>query len=388
MTSVPRLSLATTLSIAAGSLALLLCCLLPAGVDRAQAAPTNGARPAATRAAAKPPAVPKRHARPKPIYWGAWIGDQLTGVAPPWDMGGVGALEGLLGKGLSLVEFSSPFADCKVSPCSFYRFPAPAMENARRYGAIPFLSWGSQATPWDPVHPSQPDFQLADVAEGRHDDYLRKFASEAAAWGHPYFLRFNWEMNGDWMPWSEGLNGNSAGQFVAAWRHVHDIFTSVGATNATWVWCPYADPRERLAGLRGLYPGDSYVDWTCMDGYNWGKNPVNPQPWRSFGQIFDLTYKRLTQTVAPRKPIVIAEFASSPNGGHKAAWIRNMLAKLPVRYPRVRGLIWLDAFDRGVDWPLETSATASKAFATGIHKRVYQANRYAELAESPIKPPK
>ena len=31
-------------------------------------------------------------------------------------------------------------------------------------------------------------------------------------------------MNGWWWPWSEQLNGNNPGEFVAAWRHVHDIF--------------------------------------------------------------------------------------------------------------------------------------------------------------------
>jgi mannan endo-1,4-beta-mannosidase len=183
------------------------------------------------------------------------------------------------------------------------------------------------------------------------------------------------------------VNGNGPGQYVAAWRHVHDIFTSVGATNATWVWCPFSDPKQKLRDLRSLYPGDSYVDWTCMDGYNWGKNAVNPQPWRSFDQIFALTYKRLIKAVAPTKPVLVAEFASSPNGGHKALWIRDTLTSLPVKYPRIRGMIWLDGFDRGIDWPIETSVTATRAFAAGIRKGVYQVNRYAELATSPIRPP-
>ena len=78
---------------------------------------------------------------------------------------------------------------------------------------------------------------------GRYDEYIREFAEEARAWGHPFFLRFNWEMNGDWFPWSEGVNGNPSGEYVAAWRHVHDIFAAVGATNVTWVWCPFVDPK-------------------------------------------------------------------------------------------------------------------------------------------------
>ena len=342
-------------------LALLLSCLLPAGA-----------------------AVAKKHHSPRSVYWGAWVGDQLTGTAAPWDMGAATRLEGLLGKGMSLLEFSSPFENCEVSPCHFYEFPEEAMQDIRAHGSIPFFSWGAEGTPR--TSEVQPDYQLADLIEGRYDSYIAQFASEAKTWGHPFFLRFNWEMNGNWFPWSEGVNGNQPGQFVAAWRHVHDIFSTVGATNATWVWCPFADAKGKLQELRSLYPGGSYVDWTCMDGYNWGSNPVNPQKWKSFGKLFDSTYAQLAETVAKSKPIVLAELASSPNGGHKARWIRNMFARLPVKYPRIRGLIWFDSVDRGVDWPLESSTTAAKAFADGIRKGIYANNRFSELLGSPIKP--
>jgi mannan endo-1,4-beta-mannosidase len=349
----------------AALLALAVCCLLPA------------AAPAA-----------KRHKRPHPIYWGAWIGPQMTGTAPPHDMSGVTAFEGLVGKGLSLVGFASPFATCATTPCSFYDFPTEGMENVRRYGAIPFLSWGSQSIPWLIADPIQPDFQLSDVIAGTYDEYIRKFALESRAWGHPYFLRFDWEMNGNWFPWSEGVNGNNPGEFVAAWRHVHDIFSAVGATNATWVWCPFADAnKQRLGNMSALYPGSEYVDWACLDGYNWGTTSVNPHPWKSFGQIFTPAYERLTKRVAPGKPILLGEFASSPYGGHKALWIRNALAKLPTKFPRIRGLLWFDGVDRGIDWPIETSASVTREFAGGIRKRLYVGNAYAELATSPIGPP-
>ncbi|HMI80327.1 MAG TPA: glycosyl hydrolase [Solirubrobacterales bacterium] len=325
-----------------------------------------------------------RKVKPKPVYWGAWIGDQLTGEAAPWDMNAAYKFEEILGKGMSLLQFSSPFQYCDGSTCYLYEFPEEAMQDIRNHGSIPFFSWGAEVAPR--VNEVQPDYQLADLIEGRHDAYIRQFAGEVRAWGHPFFLRFNWEMNGDWFPWSEGANGNVPGQYVAAWRHVRDVFNSVGATNATWVWCPFADAKGRLADIRSLYPGDEYVDWACMDGYNWGKSPVNAQRWKSFGQLFDKTYEQLTKKVARRKPIMLAEFASSPHGGHKALWIKNMFEKLPRKYPRIRGLIWFDSFDRGVNWPLETSATATRAFSRGIGKRRYLDNRFSELAESPIRP--
>ena len=347
-------------------------------------APTAGAdpqQPAAHSSAEQKQKKKKRKVRPKPIYWGAWIGHQFTGTNPPFDMGGVSMLEALVGKGLSLIQFSSPFYDCNRSPCAPYKFPDEAMQNVRGYGAIPFFSWGSESSPGHPEN-----FRLADLAAGKEDAYIAQFAQEAAEWGHPFFLRFNWEMNGNWFPWSAGVNGNTPASYVAAWRHVHDVFTAVGATNATWVWCPFADSHRSYSNMKSLYPGNAYVDWTCLDGYNWGRNAVNPQPWRSFNEIFEASYRFLTKKVARRKPVMLAELASSPNGGHKAVWIREMLNALPRKYPRVRGFIWLDGFDRGIDWPIETSPNATAAFARGIAKKVYQPNRYGELNVSPIPP--
>ena len=350
--------------------------LLACGCLWAASSPMAGAEQQRAKAA---------KSKPKPTYWGAWIGDQITGTDAPWDMGAVSHFEQLVGKGLSLIEFSSSWQVCDRT-CAPYRFPYEAMDNVRRYGAIPVYSWGAESSPRSSEN--QPEFQLADIIGGAYDSYIAQFANEARAWGHPFFLRPNWEMNGNWFPWSELANGNSSGQFVAAWRHIHDIFAAAGASNATWVWCPYADTEKRLkkTPLSPLYPGDSYVDWTCLDSYNWGRNPVNPKPWRSFSELFDPAYKEVTKVVAPRKPLMLGEFATTPYGGHKAAWIRAMFEKLPRKYPRVRALIYFNTVDRGVDWPLETSPPAARAFAKGIRKGIYANNRFGELASAPIRP--
>jgi hypothetical protein len=174
---------------------------------------------------------------PQPLFWGATIGSHLTGTQAPWDMNAVSKFEQDAGKSASAVHFFQPFANCNPG-CSFYRFPKAPMESIRGHGSIPVLSWSSQSIP---SSLNEPDFQLSDVISGRYDGFIREFAEEARAWGHPFFLRFNWEMNGNWFPWAEGVNGNQAGEFVAAWRHVHDLFAAAGATNVTWVWCPFVE---------------------------------------------------------------------------------------------------------------------------------------------------
>ena len=329
----------------------------------------------------------RRHFRQRSAYWGAWIGTQLTGGQPPWDMTAVERFREMTGKAPSLLHFSAPFSNCWRQPCEAYRFPRYEMETIRAYGAVPFFSWGSQSIPV-PDNLELPGYRLADLAAGVHDAYIRRFAEGSRDWGHPYFLRFNWEMNSNWFPWGEHANGNAPGDYVRAWRHVHDVFRSVGATNATWVWCPYAHARPRFGGLARYYPGDEYVDWTCLDGFNWARNGVNPQPWRSFDEIFARSYRTIVRRLAPGKPMILAEMASGGGPRAKARWLRQMFAELRAKYRRVRGLIWFEQVDRGVQWPIGSSPAAARAFARGIAQAGFRPNRFQALAGSPIIPPR
>jgi hypothetical protein len=341
-----------------------------------------------TSSGAAPTPVPTPEAEPVPgsgsgaaVYWGATIGTHLTGGQPPWDMGAVAKFEEQAGKQVSMVQFFQPFANCNPG-CSFYGFPAGPLENIRLHGSIPVLSWSSQSIP---SYKNEPDFQLSDVTSGRYDAFIREFATKARAWGHPFMLRFNWEMNGKWFPWNEGVNGNQPGEFVAAWQHVHDIFTAVGATNATWVWCPNIEFNGGTP-IGSMYPGDAYVDWTGLDGYNRGTNPTNPEGWKTFNQVYRSSYDYIANTLAPSKPMMIGEVASSEYGGSKPGWIRDMLARIPAEYPKVRALLYFDKFDSNMDWPLETSSSAVTAFSEGIQDPAYVGNTFAGLAATKILP--
>ena len=332
--------------------------------------------------AAMAPAAEAKSAPARPLYWGAQIGDQLTGEAAPWDMRAVAKFERATKKPLSLISFAAPFANCREGPCRFYSFPTTPLESARAYGAIPVFSWNSGGSLGTA---NEPAFRLRRVIDGTYDSYIRNFAESARNWGHPFFLRFDWEMNGFWFPWSEGVNGNKKGEFAAAWRHVHDIFTSVGATNATWVWCPNVDFTRKLTQLHGLYPGNAYVDWTCLDGFNWGKTR-NSIGWQNFNQVFHSTYVRVLK-IARHKPMLIGEVASDDRGGSKAQWIKNMLNIVPDKYRKIRGVIWYDQKDQGMHWPIESSKAAENAFAKGISRGVYRSNAYSSATTGPIAPP-
>jgi Glycosyl hydrolase family 26 len=293
--------------------------------------------------------------------------------------------EGLSKKPLSILEAFSPWAICSsgVACPPNQSFPVALLEKIRTYGAIPLYSWASEAN----GSPEEPEYQLADIIEGKYDAYVEGWAREAKAWGHPFFLRLDWEMNGNWFPWSEKVNGNNPGEFVTAWRHIHDIFARVGATNVSWVWSPYANPsgNSTLIPASTLYPGDSYVDWTGIDGYNHGT--VGPYKWKTFAQIFGPDYAAITSTIAPSKPMLLPEVASDERGGSKAAWIEEMFAQLPTAFPDVRGLLWFDHEENGYEWPIETSAAATEAFATGIADPRYLSNSLGALPDGPVPVP-
>ncbi|MEX2080608.1 MAG: glycosyl hydrolase [Dehalococcoidia bacterium] len=324
----------------------------------------------------------KRQSAPAPLYWGAQIGPQMTGEAAPWDMRAVHQFARLARKRPSLISFSAPFADCRRGPCSFYSFPTTPLNNVRAYGAIPIFNWSYEG---QRGRVDDPQFRLSRLISGAYDGYIRRFAQSARDWGHPFFLRFNWEMNGFWFPWSPGVNRNSPRQFTRAWRHVHGIFSAAGATNVSWVWCPNVDFTRKLVPLERLYPGHAFVDWTCLDGFNWGDTP-NSGGWMSFDRIYRSTYRRVVR-IAPRKPMLIGEVASDNRGGSKATWIRNMLRIVPARYRKIRGLVWYDQPDQGMNWTLERDRKARKAFARGIRRKVYRPNVFSELPPGRILPP-
>ena len=246
------------------------------------------------------------------IYWGAAIGYSNMGWVPA-DMSPVSLFESHAGKGVSIIHLGQAWASGGV----FNAFNTQYFDNIRNHGSIPFFTWMSS----DSGGSSQPNFRNQVITGGTYDAYITNWAKAAKAWGHPFFLRFDHEMDGWWYPWGEGqtspggatVNGNQPGDYVRMWRHVHDIFTSVGATNVTWVWCTnHESTSSQYPAMSQIYPGDNYVDWTAMDPYNRYEGS-----WLSFNQTLtgagttwlSDTYGKLTG-VAPTKPMIISEFAS------------------------------------------------------------------------------
>ncbi len=312
------------------------------------------------------------------IYWGVY----MDGV--PWDMQKLKQFESRVDKKVSIIHWGQPWWDC-YAECGYQDFTHQLKEYdaVRIHGAIPMVDWASWDTSVTPLA-NQPKFSLKSIIDGKHDAYIREWANQARAWGHPFFLRLNWEMNGSWFPWSEVKNGNQPGEYVQAWRHIHDIFRAVGADNVTWVWCVSVEYRGSLE-LKQLYPGADYVDWVAIDGFNWSSQ--RQMHWRSGYEIFEPTYRALTE-LAPGKPIMISEVASTENHESadpelsKAGWIRHMFGEtLPESFPAIKAVSWFNWNDNNpaYEWELDSSPQAMNAFAEVIASNYYAENHFKSL---------
>jgi hypothetical protein len=280
-------------------------------------------------------------------------GRRHFGVATPsnaWDLAELAQVTTVTGQRPSLILHYLGFGD-DLQP--------QQLRNVADWGAMPFLTW--EPFDWRAAHtPDQPDYALRHLLSGRFDAYLTRTARTLEAFGEPVLLRFAHEMNGDWYPWSEQVNGNRAGEYVAAWRHVHDLFGRLGVDNVHWVWSPNVE-FPGSAPLAGLYPGAAYVDVIALDGYNWGTTAASG--WQSPQQVFDPTLATVRR-LAPGVPLMIGETASAEQGGSKASWNTALFTWLGQQRD-IEALVWFH-LDKETDWRVDSSATSAATFASGL----------------------
>lgn len=241
-----------------------------------------------------------------------------------------------------------------------------------RRGAVPMITW----EPWDPgsnanllANPAdQWRYRLSEVSAGYHDEYIHSWAKQLKQLGGPVMLRPLHEMNGTWYPWGGTVNGNTPAEYVEVWRRMHDIFEQEGATNVTWVWSVNAEsvPNTAENAYSSYYPGDAYVDWTAISGFNWGTSDPKKSGWRTWDQDYTTP---LAYLATLGKPICLAEMASVEQGGNKAAWIRDAYTQIP-KHPQIKAVVYYDSLEERPantqDWQIDSSPASLDAFRAAI----------------------
>jgi len=291
--------------------------------------------PTASAAASPPPVLTKQQVLRS--------GRQQFGVSyaeAPFDKAGFAGIARNAGARPTMVEYFVKWTE---------QFRPVAAEACYQKGALPVVAW----EPWagDELGADQPKYALAKIAGGAHDGYVTRFATAVKNYRAPIVLRFAHEMNGAWYPWSEKNSGNKAGDYIRAWRHVHDVFRRVGATNVIWVWSPNVVNSLPDVPLEPFYPGDSYVDWVGVVGY------YETGSERTFATLFGPT--RTAVRAFSRKPVLILETAVE-SGARKAKDIADLFAGVAAS-PDVVGFTWFN-YVRRADWRVDSDPSALDRF--------------------------
>ncbi|WP_233600965.1 MULTISPECIES: glycoside hydrolase family 26 protein [Micromonospora] len=332
---------------------------------RRQEAPSNQVAQAGPEAVTQ--AATSEPPRPAPPVFPP-AGKAFIGVMTdkgPYDFTAVDTFTAAARRQPQVMLFSVGWAD---SP-----FDRTLFDRISDRGMLPMLGW----EPWDQrvdeaarkrklanreidkIRSNQPRYRLSRIARGDFDDHLLSWAAGIRSLGYPVAIRFAHEMNGDWYPWCGAANGNRPGDYVKAWRHVHDVFRDAGVTNVVWVWSANVRWSDSTPALAPLYPGDDYVDWIGMTGY-YGSGAFSQ--YYSFDAIFKRTVTEIR--AFSHKPLVVTETGAAEVSGRKADWIRQAFRTLPG-YPDIIGLIWFEV-DKERDWRIVSTPAAAAAFAEGV----------------------
>lgn len=199
---------------------------------------------------------------------------------------------------------------CNDSLNEFFNVTLMNLWNRR---SIPMITWQMFVCGYK----SQPGI-IKLVNNHTYDDYINDYSDRMKVWlagrdgiygnddDRRVYIRLAHEMNGYWYPWSQN---STPAEYVSAWRHVHQIFSSKGidSTRLQWVWSVnYADFGNYTA--EEYWVGDDYVDWLGVDGYNFGASRGGSWIWPN--EIFDHMIIRL-KNISSTKPIGINECGST-----------------------------------------------------------------------------
>lgn len=260
-----------------------------------------------------------------------------------------------LGSGVTLQQYEQSL-DIKFTHHKWYLnwdqpFHLPAAQLFHSQGRTMEVTW----QPWI----NGKGIAFGQIASGEYDAYIRTFARDVRSWGHPVLIAIAPEMDGWWSPWAiNGEPGRTNLDFIAGHRRIIDLFREEGVSNVSWVWSPNVQQPNSPNRYRHaeLYPGDDYVTYMGLDGYNWGTSQGGS--WETFQQVFQYSYDGLLEI--SNKPILLMEVASAEEGGSKADWIRNMFYQLP-NFPRIVGFTWFNR-NRERDWRIHSSDNTKLAF--------------------------
>lgn len=269
----------------------------------------------------------------------------------------------------------------------------PSHERRQVVDGVLTPLWNSGHVPqlvWQPYLPSKsaPSASLtADVAAGRYDELFREWGEMIRDWvvrdspqpDRRLYVNFAPEMNGDWTPWT-ATRRTTPEDYVEMWRRVRSLVMddTVDASQIQWIWAPN-NVSSGPSPSEAYYPGDEYVDWIGIHGYNgWGE-------WTRPAGVYD-SIVDTARTLAD-KPLAFTEYGSPSlfegehRPGQKARWIREVFEY--IRDREIKMACWFNE-DKEADWAVFGGAHGTETYqADGERYLVYDAYRN-ELSEGSL----
>ncbi len=233
-----------------------------------------------------PPAIPG----PGQAYLGAWVRPNVTHTVLPPHAAILEELQELtsfnagLERPLSIVHMYQSWANAVSTR---------ELQQVLADGAIPMIDWRCGDSD-------------ANIIAGTDDALISAEAQELASLKAPIFLRWYYEPNFTGSANYAACIGNlGPAGYVAAFRHVHDLFAAAGASNVAFVFSMASSGNDQ--DLDQYYPGSSYVDWIAVDGYSKTTAPVSSDVVDRFGPWY-------SDFAAFGKPMMISETGSLAGG--------------------------------------------------------------------------
>lgn len=285
------------------------------------AGPSTGAGPQQSAAPAPAPAVAA------PLVFGASGGAEVNQLA---------------------VRVGAPLATH-----AFGQLDGPVPSSARLINMAPNV-------PWRQVAAAQPGSAVY--------NNLTRWADALKARSGTIMFTFSHEPEGS-SSQREGLG--TAPEFIAAFRHVREVFTARGVRNVQYTWnmtsnsfrVKPTDPRYAAK----WYPGDDAVDNVATAAYNWYNCGEGKGLWLS---LEDRASAPLAFAKAHGKQLVLAEWASQADP-RRAQWLRDAKSFLLANRASIRAAFYYQSPTprAGCTWMLTSTADVA-AFAEMARDRV------------------
>jgi hypothetical protein len=273
----------------------------------------------APSASARPPAAPAA-LRPRPV---SYLGVYAAGAPPAYKP--VVEFAKVAGRQPDLVGYFSRWEE---------PFNTRFAKTIHDHGAATLVQ----------IDPT--DASLSAIAAGTWDAYLSSFAVKVRDFGQPVVIGFGHEMNAPWYSW--GYGHVRAATFVAAWRHLVNLFRQEGADNVIWLWAIQADG-PRIGSAASWWPGSDYVTWVGIDGFY-------DRPSDTFPTLFGPTIAQVRSFTS--RPILLSETAVSLQAG-QAVKIRDLFRGVAAY--GLLGLVWFNIQGVQQDWRIQDNRAAKDA---------------------------